>query len=254
MTRVSRNNPVVSLLQRGVLGLSLCALLGSLAGCGRDTTHAEPDPAKVTVEVEPGQPGLKKPLAIPQENKDEAENTAIVAEPVAEQASETQPKAASEEGNDVDGTASASGETKRADVKAVGSAPLKIKRLVVTTEIDKREPVEVSSFEASSGPIYAFMELENPGDEDRDVMLTFEHSSGKKVGLVELHIPAKQRRWRTWGRTQNIKQAGEWEAIVKSSEGQEIGRTKFQVGAKTAEKAADEESGSETKPIKTAQK
>ena len=50
-----------------------------------------------------------------------------VAEPVAEQASETQPKAASEEGNDVDGTASASGETKRADVKAVGSAPLKIK-------------------------------------------------------------------------------------------------------------------------------
>ncbi|MCA9646123.1 MAG: DUF2914 domain-containing protein [Polyangiaceae bacterium] len=234
--------PIQSVLRKSVLGLGLCALMATMAGCGRDT-HAEPDPAKVSVEINPAKPGLNKPLALPQENKDDS---SIVAEPARDLAAKSNPD--SVKPSDDTQPASAQGpsakdpsasDTKPADVKSSAAVPLRIKRLVVTTEIDKREPVEVSSFEAGSGPIYAFMELENPADEQQDVLVTFIHSSGRKVGLVELHIPAKQRRWRTWGRTQNIKQGGEWEAIVTDADGHELARTKFQVSeTKSAEKPA----------------
>ncbi|MGE0328418.1 MAG: DUF2914 domain-containing protein [Polyangiaceae bacterium] len=230
--------PIQSVLRRSVLGVGLCALMVTMAGCGRDTTHAEPDPAKVSVEINPGKPGLNKPLALPQENKDDS---AIVAEPARERAAKSAPDSEKPHAGTTEPASVKVGtsDTKPADVKSTAAVPLKIKRLVVTTEIDKREPVEVSSFEAGNGAIYAFMELENAADDEQDVMLTFVHSSGRKVGLVELHIPAKQRRWRTWGRTQNIKQGGEWEAIVTSADGQELARTKFQVSeTKGAEKSA----------------
>lgn len=242
MTSVTR---IQSVLRSGALSVGLCALMVAMAGCGRDTTQAEPDPAKVSVEINPAKPGLNKPLALPHDNKgDEAKGAAIVAEPVSErgakasdgETSKTEPASAKPDNGVGSPTAAA-------DVKSLSAVPLKIKRLVVTTEIEKREPVEVSSFEAGGEAIYAFMELENPGDDEQQVMLTFEHSSGRKVGLVELKIPAKQRRWRTWGRTQNIKQGGDWEAIVKSADGQELARTKFHV-SETKEAPAKAAEGS----------
>ena len=106
---------------------------------------------------------------------------------------------------------------------------LKMKRLVVTHAIEKREPVETKALRANGDPIYAFVEMENLGADEAGIVITFEHSGGREVGHVKLGIPGKQRRWRTWGRTRNIRDAGEWTAVVRSADGQEIARAPFEV-------------------------
>jgi hypothetical protein len=42
-------------------------------------------------------------------------------------------------------------------------------------------------------------------------------------------VPAHSRRWRTWAQTRRIREPGAWDAVVRSQEGQELSRTKFQV-------------------------
>ncbi len=106
---------------------------------------------------------------------------------------------------------------------------LSIKRLVVAGAIEQREPVTTQTIRADGKPVYAFVELRNDSDSDRNVIVTFERSDGTKVGRVPLKVPAKQRRWRTWGRTQLIRKTGDWEAVVRTKGGEEIGRVGFKV-------------------------
>lgn len=203
-----------------VLGLSVICV-GTL-GCQRQDTQAEPDPAQVSVVVDSREkPGILKPLALPQGETAEAEGHADEPE------SAPQPEA---KGGSVAPEAEA--DTKTAEVKSVPGAAaseLNVKRLVVTTSIEKREPVAVSQFTAGEDVVYAFVELENAADAEQDIVITFERLGGRKVGHVELNIPAKQQRWRTWGRTQNIKQAGPWDAVVRDKAGNELARTRFDV-------------------------
>jgi len=110
-----------------------------------------------------------------------------------------------------------------------GATELALKRLVVTTAIEHREPVATSTFRAGDGPIIAFVELINPGDVPENISISFESDGGRKVGDVELEIPAHSRRWRTWGRTRLIRQPGAWTAVVKDGSGEVLARQTFVV-------------------------
>ncbi len=110
-----------------------------------------------------------------------------------------------------------------------GLAALRIKRLVVTQAVEDREPVEVTDVVDAETPIIAFLEVASGAVEDQQVVVTFEHEEGHRVGLVNLNVPGNKPRWRTWGRTYNVKQDGRWTAVVRDSRGEELGRTKFTV-------------------------
>jgi hypothetical protein len=120
----------------------------------------------------------------------------------------------------------------RGDVgKVTQGSALALRRLVVTRAINEREPLAGDQFSAGSDPVFAFLEINNPSEQNQSVVVTFEHEGGAKVGNVALEIPANQRRWRTWGRTSRIHRGGEWIAVVRTPDGQELGRTRFLVSA-----------------------
>lgn len=115
------------------------------------------------------------------------------------------------------------------------AATLDVKRLRITRQVEGREPVEGSTLSTDGDPIYAFVEMANTADVDQQIEVTFEHETGKKVGFVTLKIPAGQKRWRTWGQTRNIRDAGKWSAVVSTEDGVELDRVTFDVERKEAE-------------------
>lgn len=106
---------------------------------------------------------------------------------------------------------------------------LTIKRLVLTNAIEDREPAPASGFRSGDGPVVAFIEAQNVHAESQRIIVTFEHASGTKVGFVKLEIPENSTRWRTWARSTHINKAGEWTAVVRSFDGQELARESFSV-------------------------
>ena len=120
---------------------------------------------------------------------------------------------------------------RKGDQGAAPSLP-KVKRLVVTTGVEKREPVKVDALLAGEAPIYAFMELANDSATGQQVVVTFEREDDfEVVGHIKLDVPAEQPRWRTWGRTHMIKDAGPWVAVVRTPDGHELARQPFDVSA-----------------------
>lgn len=118
---------------------------------------------------------------------------------------------------------------------AVPPAPLEVQRLVVTSGVENREPTPLTALVAGAQPVYAFVELANPADIEREIVLTFEHDSGKTVGFIELKVPAGATRWRTWGKTSQIKAPGHWTAVVSAKGGEELRRGAFDVEAQALE-------------------
>lgn len=183
----------------------LAALLASsshLAGC--DTSAPSKNNAAKTVAVTPSAPksvtpATKEPVAQPSQ---------AAAAPVAQKADEAHEPSPSK-------TDTAEG------------TPL-VKRLIIASDVKEREPIELTDAKIEE-PVVAFIELKNSAEQDSDVVVTFEHAGGTKVGFVELKIPAKSPRYRTWARTRNIKTPGEWSAVVTSKSGEELARTTFQV-------------------------
>lgn len=111
---------------------------------------------------------------------------------------------------------------------AATAESLRVRRLVLTHAIEKREPVPATELTLGGKPVMAFLEVANSGDQEETVEVSFE--SGKtSVGHVKLSIPPKSSRWRTWGQSRNVKEAGEWQAVVRSSTGVELARTAFTV-------------------------
>ena len=111
---------------------------------------------------------------------------------------------------------------------AVAGEGLVIKRLVVTNSIEHRELVTVDQLALSEEPLFAFIEVANPGETPEQIEVTFE-KDGRSVGHVKLEVPAKNKRWRTWGKTRQVRQAGEWVAVVKTADGKELSRKSFVV-------------------------
>lgn len=114
----------------------------------------------------------------------------------------------------------------KASEPAVAGDGLVIKRLVVTNSIAQREPAPVDRLTLSDEQLVAFLEVSNPSDSPEQIVVTFE-SGGRSVGHVKLEVPAKSTRWRTWGKTRQVRQSGEWVAVVRSGDGTELSRKSF---------------------------
>jgi hypothetical protein len=109
--------------------------------------------------------------------------------------------------------------------------PLSVRRITVTTGIENREPLASDEFRSDAGPIFAFVELSNGSDAAQSIHVTFEHADGAAVGHIDLEVPAKSMRWRTWAQSSLIREPGKWTAIVRTTEGSELARSAFVVDA-----------------------
>jgi len=120
-----------------------------------------------------------------------------------------------------------------ATVKAHESDPatLRVKRLVIAKNVDKREPVDAgTSFKKSElGKLYAFVEVENPEADKSEIVVRF-LPPGEKAsrGNVDLEVGASKR-WRTWASTRTIDREGTWQAVVTTQDGRELARQSFEV-------------------------
>ncbi|MFZ5895870.1 MAG: DUF2914 domain-containing protein [Myxococcota bacterium] len=114
---------------------------------------------------------------------------------------------------------------------ARGSGEVVVKRFVVASGVREREPVASEGALLADGkPIYAFAELANDGAEEAHVRITFERKgSSDRVGNVTLAVPAHSGRYRTWGNTRFVREAGTWEAVLWSEDGTELSRAAFEV-------------------------
>lgn len=115
--------------------------------------------------------------------------------------------------------------------KGTTVSTLRVKRLLVTSGVQEREPLAVAGALPSDGtPIYAFAELDNPNGASENIRITFERKGGsERVGNVTLPVPGKVSRHRTWATTRFIRAAGVWEAVLWSESGRELERTSFEV-------------------------
>ena len=117
--------------------------------------------------------------------------------------------------------------------KHLSESSLKVKRFVVATGVQDREPLLSDAVLLADGSaIYAFAELANPIGESENVRITFERkAAAERVGDVTLPIPGGVARHRTWAFTRFIRAAGVWDAVLWSEGGAELGRTSFEVKA-----------------------
>jgi len=116
------------------------------------------------------------------------------------------------------------------DPKLANEAGLKLKRVVVTHKIENHEPTAGADFSLGNEPVYAFVELDNASGAARTINVMFENEDTKAtVGHVKLTVPANQPRYRTWGNTRLIRDAGHWVAVVSTADGVELGRAPFDV-------------------------
>ena len=113
------------------------------------------------------------------------------------------------------------------------ASSLQVKRLVVASGVQDREPLTSSDpLLADGSAIYAFAELANSLGDSENVRITFERKGGaERVGNVTLPIPAQVSRHRTWAMTRFIRAPGVWDAVLWSESGSELGRTSFEVAA-----------------------
>jgi hypothetical protein len=109
---------------------------------------------------------------------------------------------------------------------------LKVSRLVVAKGIERstREPVNVGTTfkKGEYDKIYAYLEVDNPGDASK-VVVAFDPPSDKPdKGLVTLDV-GRSPKWRTWAFSRTLDEPGTWTAIVKTTDGRELARTEFEV-------------------------
>ncbi len=201
-------------------GVSVAALLSMLVGGGCQSADPDLGPEQVqptrvsAVTEEAPQPNTQ--LAVEQQPGADTKAPKVdenVDEPKAEAKPKPEPEASKE--------------------PPVATEPLQLRRLVVTQEIVDREPAAVDAILLDERPVVAFLDFKNPDEVAQKVIVTFsKEGSDTKVGFVELEVPGKARRWRTWGNTRRITEPGSWVAVVSTEDGEELGRQAFEVSAK----------------------
>jgi len=104
--------------------------------------------------------------------------------------------------------------------------------LVIAKGVENRQPVEPgTSFDVpESGRLYVVFDVMNLNLVEDELAVTWLSPKGKELGKVSLAV-TKAPKWRTWAFHSNIKQPGRWEAIVRTADGQELGRAPFEVTA-----------------------
>lgn len=217
-------------------GVSLVALVTAFAGaCQKPAPEVSPEQSRVGV-------ALAHPAAPPAETKPETTQGSGAAQPTVRDESvrgdRATPEAAAASAAPPSTAAPVDGAkvSDESDVRRTPTAavPLQLERLVVTHAIDEREPAAVDAITIGERPVIAFIELKNPDEQAQRVVVTFEpKEGGEKVGFIELEVPGKAPRWRTWGNTQRVTRPGQWVAVVSSEGGEELGRTEFRVSDPT---------------------
>jgi hypothetical protein len=200
----------------------IAAVLALAAGCAKDETHCAPTadradaPAGSVVALAASAPpaASQRPTAQPK----------VDAPAPATTAAKTAPKTGHEPQQD---------DADEPDL----DADLRVKRLVIAHGVKNREPVEPAATFTAGERIYAFIEVGNPAAVVSEVRVSFARVGGKERGSVRLEVGASPR-WRTWSYTQQAREAGEWEAIVRDGNGDVIARQRFTVTAADAAPAA----------------
>lgn len=113
-------------------------------------------------------------------------------------------------------------------------AGLTVKRFVITSAIENREPVAGGETLKLGEPVYAFAELVSGKGGPTAVEIVFEDDKGRKVGHAKLDVPSDKARWRTWGRSARVNKAGQWTAVLMDGENNELSRADFQIVATDA--------------------
>lgn len=203
-------NPLnLRLMTSHALAMAVAALLAlALGGCGSESgEHA----TSVTPEVAAGSHETVAPVV---SNSIDLEMPAEVAEPsvaptVEEPSIESEP------------------------VGEAASSDLEVRRIIATTGIENREPVEARERFAvgeleHNGRVYAFFDVRNESDADAHLNAVFISPRGRAHGQVELTIPANARRWRTWAYTRALA-TGTWDIELRAADGTVLSETRFEV-------------------------
>jgi Protein of unknown function (DUF2914) len=114
-------------------------------------------------------------------------------------------------------------------------ADLFVKRLVVSSGVQGREPVGANTtFTAgASERIYAFVEVGNRDASASAITVSFVRDGKPVRGGVELRVGSSPR-WRTWAYTRLAKEPGSYQVVVSGPRGQELARQTFTVVAAEA--------------------
>lgn len=205
-------NPVI-LATSHALAMTVAALLAlALAGCGSES------PAELTraaPEVAAGSHETVSPVV--RSDLDLGAGTES-AEPVIEPVIESE-----EPGVEADG----------AEVREADASQIEVRRIIPTTAIENREPVEereTFDFEEleHNGRVYAFFDVRNSADVDAHLNVVFISPRGQAHGQVELTVPAGARRWRTWAYTRALAE-GTWDVELRSADGTVLAERRFEV-------------------------
>ena len=107
---------------------------------------------------------------------------------------------------------------------------LTIKRLVTAPAIEHREPVAASSvFGQHDETVYAFVDVSNESEEEKTLMVHFIGPDEQASGGIELRIPPKVPRWRTWAYNKHANKLGLWRVEIRSVDGTVLGALPFEV-------------------------
>ena len=105
--------------------------------------------------------------------------------------------------------------------------------------MENREPIQPATQFAKGEQerIYAFVEVGNQDRANSEIFVSFVRKGAAERGQIRLRVGASPR-WRTWAYTRLARDEGQWEAIVRNAQGDELARTAFQIGGEAAEPAA----------------
>lgn len=190
----------------------VAALVGGLAGCG--SSASEPSAAPITATAQT----THEVAPTPAPRTDAPTSLATITAPTAPPHASTL--------------------TAPSPSPSLRTSELRVRRMQVTSGIEAREPVDhPSSFGPDDERVYAFVELSNPGDAPRELVVTFEHGA-RATGRVTLEVPAHMPRYRTWAWTEGAHHATQgdepeaWTAVVRDESGDEIATDTFTVDAR----------------------
>jgi hypothetical protein len=105
---------------------------------------------------------------------------------------------------------------------------LSILRLVTAPAVEHREPVAASPIFGGE-KVYAFVEAQNESEEDQVLVVYFIGPNGFASGGIELEVPSKTPRWRTWAFTKHATEPGLWRVEVRNLKGDLVGALRFEV-------------------------
>jgi hypothetical protein len=121
--------------------------------------------------------------------------------------------------------------SRSAKTASTSSKSLSVKRLVVATGMDHREPQGVATLfrQHEVDKLYAYVEVENDAKSTEQITVSFEPPDGRAArGNITLDVGSSPR-WRTWAYTKNALDVGSWTAVVKDASGRTLARQPFEI-------------------------